>query len=286
LAKKVERTGENLENTDDNNSNTKSFPMRGLLLNCRGVRKKGVASFIRHLISQYKFQFIGIQETMVVDCNDFITRKLDPSCDYLWLWSPPKGKSGGILVGSRTDDLDVGTFIKGKHILQVSYWDKALFCKWNQMVVYGPTHERYKDMFLKEFDEFYDNSNEPYIVGGDFNIIRFSYEKNREHALHKHSGPFHDMVQKHNLMEIYMASGGFTWSNNHESPTMVKLDRALMSTSWENIFPVGKIKKLPKNLLDHNPLTVESEMLVKSSQSSLFFEIEWLSHPYFKKILE
>jgi exonuclease III len=151
--------------------------MKGLLWNCRGIRKKGVAPLMRHMISQYKFQFIGLQETMIGYSDDFITRKLDPSGEYLWLWSPAKGKSGGILVGSRIDDLDVGSFKKGNHILQVNYWDKTLSCKWNLMVIYGPAQEKFKDIFLKELDDFCENSREPYIVGGDFNIIRFSYEK-------------------------------------------------------------------------------------------------------------
>jgi hypothetical protein len=71
-----------------------------------------------------------------------------------------------------------------------------------------------KTFFLKELDEFCENNREPYIVGGDFNIIRFSYEKNRDHTLHKHSGPFNNLICKHNLVEIHMVSGGFTWSNN------------------------------------------------------------------------
>jgi hypothetical protein len=37
-------------------------------------------------------------------------------------------------------------------------------------------------------------------------------------------------------MEIHMVGGGFTWSNNHESPTLVKLDKVLMSKNWEDIF--------------------------------------------------
>jgi hypothetical protein len=64
-------------------------------------------------------------------------------------------------------------------------------------------------------------------------------------------------------VEIHMVTGGFTWYNNQETPTLVKLDRALMSRSWENIFPLAKIKKLPRNLSDHNPL-VDSEILAKS----------------------
>lgn len=32
------------------------------------------------------------------------------------------------------------------------------------MVVYGPAHERFKDLFLKELDEFCKNNNGPYIA--------------------------------------------------------------------------------------------------------------------------
>jgi hypothetical protein len=59
--------------------------------------------------------------------------------------------------------------------------------------------------------------------------------------LHNYSGPFNELIHKHQLMEIHMAGGGYAWSNNQEVPTMVKLDRALMSRSWENIFPFVKI---------------------------------------------
>lgn len=74
-------------------------------------------------------------------------------------------------MGSRIDVMDLGYFKKGKHILQVNYWDKPHHCKCNLMVIYGPAQERCKDIFLKELDEFYEKYNKPYIVGGDFNII-------------------------------------------------------------------------------------------------------------------
>jgi hypothetical protein len=87
-------------------------------------------------------------------------------------------------------------------------------------------------------------------------------------------------------MEIHMAGGGLTWSNNHEFPTLVKLDRVLMSKNWEDIFPLVKVEKLPRILSYHNPLIIESEKPCKKSYSAFFFEIEWLSHQTFKKIIE
>lgn len=41
--------------------------MQGMFWNCRGIKKTGVSIFLKDPIFQYKFHFIGLQETMVVD---------------------------------------------------------------------------------------------------------------------------------------------------------------------------------------------------------------------------
>lgn len=110
-------------------------------------------------------------------------------------------------------------------------------------------------------------------MGGDFNIIRFSYEKNKENSVHHHCDIFNVLIQTCCLMEIHIVRGGFTWSNNRESPTLVKLDRVLMSKNRKDIFPLIKVKKLHRILSDHNPLVIKSEKQCKRSNSSFFFEI-------------
>jgi hypothetical protein len=73
--------------------------IHGLIWNCRGLKKRGVAIFLKNLIFEYKFHFVGLQETMIGDCEESLLRKFDVNQDYLWLWNTAKGKSGGILVG-------------------------------------------------------------------------------------------------------------------------------------------------------------------------------------------
>lgn len=94
--------------------------MQGLIWNCRGLKKKGVATFLKNLISKYSFHFIGLQETMIQSCVDKILRKFDAQQDYLWMNNPSKGKSGGILVGIKTDLYDVGSFQQGEFMLQMN----------------------------------------------------------------------------------------------------------------------------------------------------------------------
>jgi hypothetical protein len=33
-------------------------------------------------------------------CDEHITNKLDPIKEYLWLWTPSRGRSGGFLIGA------------------------------------------------------------------------------------------------------------------------------------------------------------------------------------------
>jgi hypothetical protein len=139
----------------------------------------------------------------------------------------------------------------------------------------------YKTNFLEELDDFCAKCTEPYIVGGDFNIFRFSFEKNRDGGSHKYSDLFNNVIQKHELIEVNMSSGGFTWSNSQVNPILVKLDRILMIKSWETCFP-SCVRKLPRYLFGHNHLVIVTENSYKKGKSTFHFENGWLSHPDFK----
>jgi hypothetical protein len=69
----------------------------------------------------------------------------------------------------------------------------------------------------------------PYVVGGDFNILRFSSEKNRRFQFNRFSDIFNTIINTHGLRELANAGGGYTWSNNQDNPTLEKLDIILMS---------------------------------------------------------
>lgn len=68
----------------------KMMTIQGLIWNCRGLRKKGVATYLKNLMSLYSFHFIGLQETMIKDCDEKLLRKFDPQQQYLWLYNSAK----------------------------------------------------------------------------------------------------------------------------------------------------------------------------------------------------
>ena len=183
--------------------------MKGLILNYRGI-KKGVSSFLKNLISEHKFHFIGLQETMVENIDDRTLRKFDPNNDYLWKWVPSREKSSGILSGINNDFLEVGSFLEGKYMLQLDLWDKQLKQRWNFLNIYGAAQNENKNEFLAELARFCSKNNQPYLVGGDLNIIRFATDKNKPSGVHKHTDLLNNIISTYELLDIHLVGGRYT----------------------------------------------------------------------------
>jgi hypothetical protein len=61
------------------------------------------------------------------------------------------------------------------------------------------------------------------------------------------------VINLYELREIEMTNGLSNWSNNQKNSTLEKLDMVLVSRSWENLFPLAMVQKIPRNNSDHNP---------------------------------
>lgn len=99
--------------------------LQGLVWNYRGLKKKGVSTFLKDLIPEQQFHFVGLPETMIANCDYKLLRKFDPHQEFLWMWNPSKGKSSGILVGVKMELYDVGSFKQGDYMLQLNLGDKT-----------------------------------------------------------------------------------------------------------------------------------------------------------------
>jgi endonuclease/exonuclease/phosphatase family metal-dependent hydrolase len=51
-----------------------------------------------------------------------------------------------------------------------------------------------------------------------------------------------------------MSGRKFTWANSRRVPTYEKLDRVLVSTEWEQNFPLARVEALSREVSDHTPL--------------------------------
>jgi hypothetical protein len=75
------------------------------------------------------------------------------------------------------------------------------------------------------------------LIAGDFNLIYRASDKNNSNINRAMMGRFRKLVEDLSLKEVPLYGRKYTWSNQQDSPVLVKLDRALCSLEWEDIFP-------------------------------------------------
>jgi hypothetical protein len=67
---------------------------------------------------------------------------------------------------------------------------------------------------------------------------------------------FNVVIESLDLREIVMTGRQYTWASSGDNPTYEKLDRVLVSTEWENNFPLAMVEAKDRNISDHTSLVV------------------------------
>lgn len=83
-----------------------------------------------------------------------------------------------------------------------------------------------------------------------------------------------------------MTGGLFTWSNNQDNLVMEKLDRILVNKEWEDLFPQANVKRLPREISDHNPLIVSTGNNESLPFIQFKFYLNWLKNLDFFALAE
>ena len=60
---------------------------------------------------------------------------------------------------------------------------------------------------------------------------------------------------------------------------LVKLDRIIINTEWEQMFPKSFIKVLPRDVSDHSPLVINFDLKMDVVYRPFKFELCWLLRP-------
>jgi hypothetical protein len=123
------------------------------------------------------------------------------------------------------------------------------------------------------------NCKDPYIVGGDFNILRFLSDKNKSCSMNRFSYLFNIIININGLGELDTSGGGgFTWSNNQKDPTLKELDRVLMSRDLELLFPTIVSWLNPREISGHSPIIISTSSSTQVGNRDFKFELFWLKH--------
>ncbi|KAK4382993.1 hypothetical protein Sango_2818900 [Sesamum angolense] len=124
----------------------------------------------------------------------------------------------------------------------------------------------------------------PWIVGGDFNTMLHTHE-NRGGTISSLGSieDFNDMVLDSGLTDAGFEGEPFTWSNKR---VWRRLDRALYSQEWAELFNSTRVSHLPRRLSDHHPLLISTTRTEDKVPSSFRFQHMWIMHPNFQDMIK
>ena len=101
---------------------------------------------------------------------------------------------------------------------------------------------------------------------------------------------FRDAIDVCGLRDLGYVGSKFTWRYIKRDGTQIRerIDRALASTTWSNLFPSAKVFHLSSSTSDHSQLSIHLDMrlMQRRSRRKLFcFEAMWLKDESCEKVV-
>src|SRR6266540_6727699 len=104
--------------------------MKGFFWNSRGLSDLAKFRYISDAVKDHKLDFIAVMETGKQDMSKSSLARLSGGADFVWHCLPPRGRSGGILLGIRTDALDLSFIVEGEFFIKFHLRNKMDNFKW------------------------------------------------------------------------------------------------------------------------------------------------------------
>jgi hypothetical protein len=201
--------------------------MNGMFSNSKGLIDLAKHVHIVDCCRDYNLNFIAILETGKRDYSSSLLNRLSGGIDFEWVSNPPRGRSGGILVGVRDDTMEILACLDGEFHIKLHVRNKADNFIWSLVAVYGGAQDEFKANFLREIVNLAKDNPHPIIIGGEFNLLRFRHEKSKGCFDSHWTFLFNVVIDSLYLREVSMVGRQFTWDNSLPDPTYEKLDRLI-----------------------------------------------------------
>ncbi|XP_074297251.1 uncharacterized protein LOC141627956 [Silene latifolia] len=103
--------------------------------------------------------------------------------------------------------------------------------------------------------------NEPWVVLGDFNNVKYSSESVGKPVKDAERIPFQEVLDECELHDMKTTGTFFTWTNKKPSETRVfsKIDRVVVNIAWLDVWPDYFAHFAPEGSFDHCPCAISCE---------------------------
>ena len=253
--------------------------------NCRGLGNLDKCFVVRNAIKNSRCDVCCLQETKWNAFHLTYFLSVFPSYfDHNYAYICAKSTRGGCVIAWRRNYLLVNSWSTKNTITVVLLQSNsgALFTVTN---VYGPSVDDGKVEFLNELKFLSSLTSNPWIVAGDFNVVRWLIDRSNDMRGIILMNLFNDLIRDQGWIDVELKNRQFTWSNKRPAPSFSKIDRVFVSSDWPSHFPIISLEALPMVVSDHVPLKLvfrQQSTRPKAQRLELF----WLRYPEIKLVVQ
>lgn len=124
--------------------------------------------------------------------------------------------------------------------------------------VYGPHSSNARQAFWDELQSHRNLWQGPWLLCGDFNVVRSSDERTSGNLHGNEDLEFSTFLADLELLDPPLNNRSYTWCNDRDVTIMARLDCFLFSLGFEDRFPFLKQIALPCIVFDHVPLILDT----------------------------
>jgi exonuclease III len=214
--------------------------------NVRGLNAHARREAVKIMLQSHKPKMVCLQGTKLASIHRQTTLEILGQALNGYHYLPTGGTRGRILLGWNSDVVDTSNLVLKDFSLSATVKLKTYGSSFLLTTVYGPFDEGEKTRFLEEL-----SSLKPVVVLGDFNLIYEAKDKSNLNLNRRLMGQFRHALDSCDLFDYALQNRRFTWSNERENPTLVRLDRVFCNKEWDMMFSDFMLQALSSSLSDH-----------------------------------
>ncbi|XP_057992300.1 uncharacterized protein LOC110673946 [Hevea brasiliensis] len=243
--------------------------------NCQGSGSPLTMRTLRELISANKPGIVFLPKTKKKSA--FLERWKARFGFNHSFYVDPIGLSGGLALWWR-DPISI-------QILNASSrWIDAMVhyhYSWHATFLYGESEAGNKISFLRQLKNLHLNTEDPWLLIGDFNICNSNRDKWGRRTINSQiASAYNDFLMEEQLGELKFKGSRFTWSNKHQVPSRVmeRIDKVVVSLEWKMLFPYCQLFHDKLLASDHRPLVLVLLSKVRKPRRTFNFDLRWTTY--------